>query len=204
MAERIVSKTSCILSIIIFILLVLSVGLLVVVLKGKQITDYDDVPEWAFTHPPSPHQSEPKSPNDQQDSADHTELAAEGPWKKIRLPKYIVPNHYDLLLHPNLTTDIFAGTVNITITVTRETKYFMVHAHLLTIKEAKVYDIEEDAELKLDVQFPYHPNQYYVLQTERQVKPGKYKLHFDFSGNLNGSIVGFYKSRYKSSNNETR
>ncbi|GIX90473.1 hypothetical protein CDAR_74672 [Caerostris darwini] len=203
MSEVMVSKTSCILSAIIFILLVLSVGLLVVVLKGKEISDESiDIAGGAFTHIPNPYTDHKVlSPNDQPGSADHADNT---PWKSIRLSKYILPEHYDLLLQPDLETDIFTGTVNITVSVARETKHFIVHSQRLSILEAKVYDLDKDAELQLDVQFFYPPNEYYVVQTEKKVKQGKHKLYFRFSGTLNGSIVGFYKSRYMTDKNEIR
>ncbi|GFX11174.1 endoplasmic reticulum aminopeptidase 1 [Trichonephila clavipes] len=210
MGEVFVSKTSCILSVIILILLILCVGLLVFVLKGQADSQEEEEQNLSFdglTHGPSPFtggKTATPSLNNQQDSTQDASLLEDAPWRSYRLSKFVSPDHYDLQLHPNLTTDVFIGTVNITVTVDREMKHFVVHAHKLTIKDAKVYDVEEDVEVKIDVRFPYQPNECYVVQTENKVKAGKYKLYFDFTGSLNGSIVGFYKSRYKNTKNETR
>ncbi|GFS55864.1 glutamyl aminopeptidase [Nephila pilipes] len=209
MGEVFVSKTSCILSVIIFILLVLCVGLLVFVLKGKAYSQEEEQNLLAdgFTYSPSPHiggKTATPSLNNQLDSTHEATLPEEAPWRGSRLSKFVLPEHYDLQLQPNLTTDVFIGTVNITITVNRETKHFVLHVHKLTITDARLYDVEQDVKVNIDVQFSYLPNEYYVVQTENKVKTGKYKLYFGFTGSLSGSIVGFYKSRYKNSKNETR
>ncbi|KAJ8417535.1 hypothetical protein AAFF_G00223780, partial [Aldrovandia affinis] len=42
------------------------------------------------------------------------------PWNKMRLPIYVVPTHYDLSIHPNLTTLNFTGFVRISIDVKQD------------------------------------------------------------------------------------
>ncbi|XP_033100366.1 glutamyl aminopeptidase-like [Anneissia japonica] len=125
-------------------------------------------------------------------------LSVEGAevWENLRLPSIIKPNHYDLTLHPNLTTDTFTGVVDIDVTVTEPTDTFLVHIKELTIKNPKVMLKETSAEQAISKDFSYEDNEFYVIITTSEVAPGDYLLHYEFSGSLVGSIVGFYKSTY--------
>ncbi|KFM62062.1 Glutamyl aminopeptidase, partial [Stegodyphus mimosarum] len=221
MAKVFVPQSSCIFAVIIFLLLVLSVGLLVFVLKGQlhhensmSSRDMGHVGDSAVagvvTHTPSPQTASKTVTNRStvsQLDVDHTtESIPEDhrPWEDFRLPKYIIPMHYDLLLYPNLETDIFTGTVNITVNVTRQTKHFVVHAYRLTVKDSKVYDKTGSIEYGVNKHFLYDLHEYLVVEMDNIILPTTYKLSFNFNGSLLGSIVGFYKSRYTNSNNETR
>ncbi|GIY28682.1 glutamyl aminopeptidase [Caerostris extrusa] len=143
-------------------------------------------------------------PESQADAAGHTLQPEETPWLDFRLSKTVVPVHYDLLLHPDLKTDTFSGTVTIAVNVTKLTKHFVVHAYRLTILEVQVDDVQQNHAVPVEKQFAYNPHEYLVVSTEERVKPGSYKLRFKFGGTLNGSIIGFYKSRYKNAKNVTR
>lgn len=221
MAKVFVPKSSCIFAITIFVLLMLSVGLLVFVLKGQihhentlaskntHAKVSSTIPKGS-THAPSP-QTAPKSlatrsTAGQTDHGYTTESVEpeKNPWEDFRLPKYIIPLHYDLLLYPNIQNDTFSGNVNITVNVTRNTNFFVVHAYRLVIQDSKVSEYRTGAELAVSRSFLYDPHEYYVIETNETVEPGIYKLSFSFYGSLVGSIVGFYKSRYTDRNNQTR
>ncbi|GFW97464.1 glutamyl aminopeptidase [Trichonephila clavipes] len=205
MAKLLVSQPSCIFAVIIFVLLVFSVGLLVFVLKGQ--LHHENSLERVAVHaegstPPVP-SPETALPDNQADAAGHTSQPEETPWLDFRLPKSIIPVHYDLLLHPDLDADTFSGSVNISMNVTAATRHFVVHAYRLSIRQVRVSDIRQKM-LAVEKHFAYSPHEYFVVTMEEKVKPGAYKLRFEFGGTLNGTIIGFYESRYKNSKNETR
>lgn len=54
--------------------------------------------------------------------------------------RYIVPFHYHLLLHPNLTTLSFTGTVQIQIDVQNNTNWVVLHSKGLQISKATILD----------------------------------------------------------------
>lgn len=54
--------------------------------------------------------------------------------------RYIVPHHYRLLLHPNLTDLSFKGSVQIQIDVQNNTNWVVLHSKDLKILQATVLD----------------------------------------------------------------
>ena len=56
-----------------------------------------------------------------------------GPWKKIRLPSYFKPRHYDVELVVELDKLIFSGYVVVTLNLTQETPYMYLHSNKLKI-----------------------------------------------------------------------
>lgn len=217
-----VPKKTCIFSVTIFILLILSVGLLVFVLKGQIHHENSQagkshghakvspVLPKGSTGTPSP-QTAPKavatrSTTGKTDSGHTTESSdvETKVWENFRLPKYISPLHYELLLHPDLANDSFTGSVNITVNVTKSTEFFVLHAYRLTISESEVFEYRTEEKIAVKRSFMYDPHEYFVIETERTIEPDIYKLSFKFFGSLVGSIVGFYKSRYTDRHNQTR
>lgn len=54
--------------------------------------------------------------------------------------RYIVPLHYQLSLHPNLTTLTFKGSVQIEIDVRNNTNWVVLHSKGLQIVKATILD----------------------------------------------------------------
>lgn len=54
--------------------------------------------------------------------------------------RYIIPLHYRLLLHPNLTTLSFTGSVQIQIDVRNNTNWVVLHSKGLHISRATILD----------------------------------------------------------------
>lgn len=128
------------------------------------------------------------------------------PWSKLRLPNYIVPVHYHLLIHPNLTTLKFNGSVKIEIDVKNNTNWVVLHSKNLKIFTATVLD-EHEAHLSDKVlsvlEYPAH-EQIAIFSPKILTSGEKYFLYLEFGAPLSDGFYGFYKSTYRTKAGETR
>lgn len=127
-----------------------------------------------------------------------------GDWRNFRLPSYVKPVHYDLLLEPDMVEDTYTGTVDIHIEVSMPTRHLWLHIRE-TFVSAKprlkmLNDKGGQREIPVKSCFEYNPQQYVVVEAAEELpvtKPGEqYVLSLDFQGWLNGSVVGFYRVIY--------
>ncbi|KAJ7991052.1 hypothetical protein DPEC_G00293240 [Dallia pectoralis] len=131
--------------------------------------------------------------------------STDGDWRNFRLPDYVKPVHYDLHLEPDLTTDLYTGSVSVHLEVTRPTKHLWLHIRetfvstvpMLVLKTATA---ERDVDVAVKGCFEFKPQEYVVIEAAEELvvtKPGEvYILSLDFQGWLNGSLVGFYRVSY--------
>ncbi|XP_071338888.1 endoplasmic reticulum aminopeptidase 2 [Trachinotus anak] len=128
------------------------------------------------------------------------------PWSRLRLPRYIVPLHYRLLLHPNLTTLSFTGSVQIQIDVQNNTNWVVLHSKGLQISKATI--LNQNLAHLSDQVLPvlHHPSHEQIgIFSPRVLSSGqKYFLYIEFGAELAEGFYGFYKSTYKTSTGETR
>ena len=106
--------------------------------------------------------------------------------KSARLPIYIRPLRYDLLIHPNIGEFTFKGEETIELLVEKATNQITLHSVEMEIEclAAKKITYDEDSEtVRLTLREP--------------LKIGKYKLKLKFSGILSDKLKGFYRSRYE-------
>lgn len=80
----------------------------------------------------------------------------------MSISRYIVPLHYQLLLHPNLTTLTFKGSVQIEIDVRNNTNWVVLHSKGLQIVKATVLD-QDFAHLSDQVIVNIHEKQFFFL-----------------------------------------
>uniref|UniRef100_H3BZE9 Aminopeptidase n=1 Tax=Tetraodon nigroviridis TaxID=99883 RepID=H3BZE9_TETNG len=124
------------------------------------------------------------------------------PWHHMRLPKTVSPLHYDLAIHPNLTTLDFSGVVRIQLEVHRDTSLVILHAKQMQISEALLLAPEGARPLRV-LEYPrFH--QLALLLDSPLAKGGTYQVLLGFSANLSDSFHGFYKSSYRTSSGEVR
>ncbi|XP_043095174.1 endoplasmic reticulum aminopeptidase 2 [Puntigrus tetrazona] len=128
------------------------------------------------------------------------------PWSKVRLPNYIVPVHYHLLIHPNLTTLRFNGSVKIEIDVKNNTNWVVLHSKNLKIFTATVLN-EHEAHLSDKVlsvlEYPAH-EQIAIFCPKILTSGEKYFLYLEFGAPLSDGFYGFYKSTYRTKAGEMR
>ncbi|KAL0968988.1 hypothetical protein UPYG_G00220880 [Umbra pygmaea] len=129
----------------------------------------------------------------------------DGDWRNFRLPDYVKPLHYDLHLDPDLTTDLYTGSVSVHLEVSRPTKHLWLHIRETFVSTVprlvlKTSQGESDVTIAVKGCFEFKLQEYVVVEAEEELavtKPGQvYILSLDFQGWLNGSLVGFYRVTY--------
>ncbi|KAF3849458.1 hypothetical protein F7725_019177 [Dissostichus mawsoni] len=112
----------------------------------------------------------------------------------MRLPKTISPVHYDLTIHPNLTTLYFTGVVRIQLDVHENTNAIILHSKHLHISNVLLFATEGVKPLKVSE----HPrfNQLALESDSVLAKGRRYEVQLEFAANFSESYHGFYKSSY--------
>ncbi|XP_029619597.1 endoplasmic reticulum aminopeptidase 1b [Salmo trutta] len=128
------------------------------------------------------------------------------PWIHMRLPETVSPIHYDLLVHPNLTSLDFTGAVQIQLQVFEDTSTIILHSKDLQIAKAELLAPEGPGSLPVPLQVLEYPafHQLALMSDVLLVRGGMYKVRLEFSANLSDSFHGFYKSSYRTTKGEVR
>uniref|UniRef100_A0A671VTK6 Aminopeptidase n=1 Tax=Sparus aurata TaxID=8175 RepID=A0A671VTK6_SPAAU len=156
-----------------------------------------------------PTQSSQQAPGPPHPAGEQPPLAPDNlsfPWSRLRLPRYIIPLHYRLLLHPNITNLSFTGSVQIQIDVQNNTNWVVLHSKGLRISMATILD-QNLAHLSDKVAVILHnPSHEQIgIFSPRVLSNGqKYFLYIEFEAELAEGFYGFYKSTYRTSTGETR
>jgi len=113
---------------------------------------------------------------------------------KFRLPKNVVPQRYEIKLVPDLDAFTFSGEETILITVHSPTRYIILNAIELVVKEPRLRDCEgkiHQPQLELKEE-----DEQLELKFAAPIDPGNYSLDLKLSGVLNDKLHGFYRSKY--------
>lgn len=84
------------------------------------------------------HLSEGKTDKEGSDKPTIPPTLPPGPWDNIRLPRTIVPSHYDLHLNVDPNKEGFSGKEKIVVNVENITSHIIIHSHLLNVTKATV------------------------------------------------------------------
>lgn len=118
------------------------------------------------------------------------------PWTDIRLPEYIRPIHYELFMHPNLTTFQNKGTVEILINALEKVNFIVLHSKELNLTDFYLTKASYN-QIKIRRYLIYEPfEQLYIELDEFLEKGHNYTLKIDFSKILEEKLEGFYLSSY--------
>ena len=128
------------------------------------------------------------------------------PWLNGRLPRHVIPFHYELSLFPDFYQPEhearFHGNVSILINITsKPTRHLIVHAHRLTIHQTSVrlhHTSDINGAVPVQRAFKFTQNQYWVVELERALQPGATVwLEMRFEGSLiAGGLAGMYRTSY--------
>ncbi len=125
-----------------------------------------------------------------------------------KLPKTVVPHHYELSLKPKIESSSFTGSEVIEVEVLESVSEIVLNAHNLTIATAHSRSADgggipttpvptsahwKDLAISLDV-----TNQCVNLRSSTAFAPGRHLIRLDFSGKISQSPVGMFLIKYKS------
>ena len=114
-----------------------------------------------------------------------------------RLPRHIVPTHYDIRLELDLDTLNFQGEVGIDITVLEPADAIMLNAAEIEVKSSRLVDGAKTLEIS---EISYDEDAERVsFQLQDPLSPGDYRLGLEYSGIINDKLRGLYQSVYRDS-----
>jgi len=111
-----------------------------------------------------------------------------------RLPRSVIPSHYELVLTPDLVDAAFGGHAVIDVDVLETVSEIVFNTAELTLHSAVLSNedgerLEATAETDEDAERT-------TLTLPTPVEPGLWKLEISFDGILNDDLRGFYRSVY--------
>ncbi len=113
-----------------------------------------------------------------------------------RLPRTVLPSHYDLTLQPNLDRATFTGTVAIAVDVTEPVDTIWLNAAELDITSVALEDAAGSRRPITDVSL-MEEEERARLGLGQAVPAGPYRLLLEFDGILNDKLHGFYRSVFQ-------
>jgi puromycin-sensitive aminopeptidase len=112
----------------------------------------------------------------------------------VRLAKHVVPVRYAILLHPDLEAHTFAGEETIMIALDKAVREITLHSLDLSIASASITaGREKQAAERISYD---EKSETATLHFKKPVPKGAAKLAIAWTGILNDTMRGFYKSRY--------
>ncbi|GMQ08224.1 hypothetical protein CsSME_00052052 [Camellia sinensis var. sinensis] len=114
---------------------------------------------------------------------------------QTRLPKFAIPNRYDLTLNPDLFACTFSGTVQINLSILQITKFIVLNALELVIDQASFTNPQNQKCVPSDVVLD-GDDEILILVFDEGLVVGDGVLEISFSGVLNVHMRGFYRGTY--------
>lgn len=134
-------------------------------------------------------------------------------WTQLRLPRSLLPSHYNIHLSINLTSFIFTGNTSIYVTASDDVTlndHIILHAigldiHPQSVSVLEVFPIEQPVSVYNSSFSKF--NEFYVIKLKDHVieSGNRYVLSFSgFTGLIGDDLKGLYRSSYRTSEGETR
>jgi puromycin-sensitive aminopeptidase len=113
---------------------------------------------------------------------------------RYRLPRSVVPSHYDLVLEPDLDAATFTGTAEVDVEVVEPVDEIVLNALDVEITSARLVGPNGTA-LVGTVSYDADTERA-MIALDEAAAPGSWRLDLTFTGELNDKLVGFYKSTF--------
>ena len=112
-----------------------------------------------------------------------------------RLPRQVIPSHYDLRLEPDLESFTFKGAVSITLGVVETVDSIVLNCAEIDIKSARLSSGEATIEVE---EISYDEElEFTTLTLASTAVPGTYRLDIEYTGIVNDQLRGLYRSSFK-------
>ncbi|MGB5186828.1 MAG: M1 family metallopeptidase, partial [Acidimicrobiia bacterium] len=115
-----------------------------------------------------------------------------------RLPRTVIPSHYELKLTPDLGDASFAGNVLVDVAVVEPVSEIVVNAAELTLYDVTLFN--SDGQRLASTVETDEKAERSTLHLDGVAAPGAWKLGISFDGILNDDLRGFYRSVYTDPN----
>ncbi|REK20272.1 MAG: hypothetical protein DWQ40_05645 [Actinobacteria bacterium] len=129
--------------------------------------------------------SAPVPSRPQTSQKDHS--VSENPY---RLPRHVLPTHYELRLEPDLNSFTFEGRVSADLEVQQETPEIVLNSAEISYTGASVDGVAV-AEISLDDEYERA-----TFTLAEPLSPGAHRLEIEYSGIINDQLRGLYRSKF--------
>ena len=118
-----------------------------------------------------------------------------------RLPRTVVPTHYELTLAPDLQAFTFEGIESVTVGISEPTAEIVLNAAELEITRATLRrdDTTIEGTVSLD-----EVRERATIALAETAQVGEWQLELTFTGILNDKLAGFYRSTFKDADGNER
>ncbi|NXU19017.1 TRHDE protein, partial [Pardalotus punctatus] len=119
------------------------------------------------------------------------------PWARPRLPRYLRPLHYNLMLNAFMENFTFSGEVNVQLEVRNASRYIVLHAHRMHIEAVRVAEDKLAGGVRVARTFFYPQTQVFVVVLNRSLEVQRsYNLKIIYNALIENELLGFFRSSY--------
>ena len=113
----------------------------------------------------------------------------------FRLPRSVVPSHYEITVEPDLDAFTFIGSEIVDVDVFDPVVEVVLNALDIVISNGELVHPATGRRIGFSVFYDAAAERATLRLTET-AEPGQWQLHLEFSGELNDELHGFYRSTY--------
>jgi puromycin-sensitive aminopeptidase len=113
----------------------------------------------------------------------------------FRLPRNVIPVHYDLHLEPDLEKFTFEGKVSINLGITENLEEIVLNSAEIDMTSVVLRNSDADVQVT-DIAYDDEYERA-TLTLEAPVSPGTYTLDISYTGRINDQLRGLYRSIYR-------